>query len=307
MDKIEKKMNKESGQALVESAIILPMFIFMLLGILQMGLIYQARYLLKYAAYRAARTGAMLHVNHKAMKQSAMAVLAPVMGLGDSYSKIDGFVSYEKKMIELRTMSFVGEMAGISLLDVVICGPTMKHLRLEGVGSSEGNATLWIENKEIDFDAPENLLWDHSKATTNKWDQSLRQFERTKLRIQVQYYHQLIIPFANMIIFRSWMGMNQLKELRMQSRYLVSGSAGDVPGVAASGTTVGDRGKKNRHAIYNKGKLVSAALLMKKFFLPMHANYAFRMQSNLYPNNEAYKIPDDNRCWHYQGGNEGDL
>ena len=49
--------NKESGQAMVETAIIIPLFIFILLGILQMGLIYQAKVLLKYAAYRAARTG----------------------------------------------------------------------------------------------------------------------------------------------------------------------------------------------------------------------------------------------------------
>jgi hypothetical protein len=303
MNKAIKSLKRERGQALVESAIILPMFIFMLLGILQMGLIYQARYLLKYAAYRAVRTGALLNANHEAMKQSAMAVLAPIMGLGDAYSKIDGFTSYEAKMIALKTISFLGDMASISLLDVVICGPTMKHFQ---ESSSEGYKTAWTDGKEIDFDAPENVLWDNSKAKSGSWGYSLNQFERTKLRIQLQYYHQLVIPFANMVIFKAWAGMNQLRELRMQGTYYNTTGI-SVPGEAPQLTRLDDKGNGNRHVNKNKNALAMLALATKKVFLPMHANYAFRMQSNLYPKSDEYKIPDDNRCWHYKSGDEGVL
>ena len=39
-----------AGQAMVESAIILPMYVFLMLGLLQLGLMHQAQTLTKYAA-----------------------------------------------------------------------------------------------------------------------------------------------------------------------------------------------------------------------------------------------------------------
>ncbi len=274
--------NSESGQALVESAIILPLFIFILLGILQMGLIYQARYLLKYAAYRSARTGALLHANKKAMKEAALSVLAPVIGTGDGYSKTDNFANYSLKFGAVSLgeglLSAVTGSSNISLLKVVVCGPTKQHL------STSGGYSTFKVGEEVEFDAYENMA-------DSSWQ--LNAFERTKLRIQLQYYHQLVIPFANVIIFRSWMGLKQLEILRMQrSNGLLGGYDPSAPAQ--------DRA--------DASALIALAAL-KKVFLPLHANYAFRMQSNLYPNSgkEELALPQDNQCWHYEYGKEGDL
>ena len=57
----------------------MPLFVFLLLGILQLGLITHARVLAKYAAYRAVRIGAMQHADRQAMEAAAILHLLPVM------------------------------------------------------------------------------------------------------------------------------------------------------------------------------------------------------------------------------------
>ena len=46
---------KDSGQAFVETAITMPLFVFVILGTLQLGLMHQAHALTKYAAYVLSR------------------------------------------------------------------------------------------------------------------------------------------------------------------------------------------------------------------------------------------------------------
>lgn len=286
---------RETGQALSESAIILPLFIFMILGILQIGLVYQARYLLKYAAYRASRTGALQNACDGPMKDAAIAVLAPFMGTGisrdgsnwalsDGYSRVDGVKGYAQAILRARALS--GPL-GAPILDVIVCGPTKTHLQ-----------DVTLNDSEIDFDDPRNLVWDHRSLGK----ETLRQFERTKLRIQVQYLHQLIIPFANWILFYSWTGMNLIRELRMQSSYA---GADNVPGVVRTGTLADDQGHGHRRKAEYLGTLVAHAQKTHRYFLPLHANYAFRMQSNLFPEKDGCVFPEENLCWHYADGEAG--
>src|SRR4051794_41076235 len=70
----------QSGQAAVESAIVLPLFVFLILGILQLGLMHQARLMTKYAAYKAVRAGSLHNANVDEMEKAALAVLLPMVG-----------------------------------------------------------------------------------------------------------------------------------------------------------------------------------------------------------------------------------
>lgn len=291
-----RRCHREGGQALTETAIILPLFLFMLLGTLQLGLIYQARSLLKYAAYRAVRSGALQHACDAPMKDAALAVLAPIMGAGvpldgglrvaagDGHARVEGVGSYALALV--RAQALVGPM-GAPLLQVVVCGPTGKHL--DGAARNGG---------EIDFDDPQNLLW--AKGPLGR--ESLRAFERTKLRIQVQYLHQLAVPFANWILFYSWAGMNLMRELRMQRHY---SAAPNVPGVVRTNVLDGDQGFGHRRKAEYLAQLVAHAGQTQRYFLPLHANYAFRMQSNLFPDKDGCLFPDENLCWHYDDGEAG--
>jgi len=72
------------GQAAVESALVLPLAIFMALGALQLFLMLQARILTEYAAYQATRTGAMRHGDCGPMTDAAVVALLPSVARTDS-------------------------------------------------------------------------------------------------------------------------------------------------------------------------------------------------------------------------------
>src|SRR5947208_3659362 len=70
-------LHRESGQAAVETAITMPLLIFFIFTILQMGLIMQARNLTQYAVYRATRAGSVNHGDCLPMMHAALASLTP--------------------------------------------------------------------------------------------------------------------------------------------------------------------------------------------------------------------------------------
>src|SRR5688572_13227446 len=67
------------GQAAVETAIVMPLFVFTLLGLLQLGLLHQARLLTKYAAYKAVRSGSINRAKVDVMENAAIAVMLPML------------------------------------------------------------------------------------------------------------------------------------------------------------------------------------------------------------------------------------
>ena len=67
----------QSGQAAVESALTLPLTVFIILGTLQFFLLLQARTLTEYAAFLAVRTGSVKHGDCEAMTHAAIAALLP--------------------------------------------------------------------------------------------------------------------------------------------------------------------------------------------------------------------------------------
>src|SRR5689334_11819330 len=77
--RLMRSSTRESGQVAVEAALVMPLFVFFILGILQLGLIAQARVMAKYAAYRAARVGAMNNADPQAIESAAIFHLLPVL------------------------------------------------------------------------------------------------------------------------------------------------------------------------------------------------------------------------------------
>ncbi|MGC4121583.1 MAG: pilus assembly protein [Myxococcales bacterium] len=73
---------REHGQAAVETALTLPMFLFTFLGILQISLAYHARILTEYAAFKAARAGSVYRGDCERMKKAALMALVPSMSTG---------------------------------------------------------------------------------------------------------------------------------------------------------------------------------------------------------------------------------
>lgn len=168
---------REAGQAAVESAIILPLFVFLILGILQLGLMHQARLMTKYAAYKAVRAGAIHNAKTEKMEFAALAVLLPLVSQdrsGAEYIQTLGNASdFQEKWSTAGIITNQMPDLGMKYVEVMTCGPSTKE----------------VSGQEVDFDDPE-------VAASDEWLRS----HRTKLRIQVTFNYRMPIPFANMVI-----------------------------------------------------------------------------------------------------------
>ncbi|MFP2933995.1 TadE/TadG family type IV pilus assembly protein, partial [Pyxidicoccus sp. 3LG] len=173
-------MKRESGQAAVESALILPLFVFLILGTLQLGLMHQARLMTKYAAYKAVRAGSLHNANMKKMERAAVAVLLPLVSRGsngaETLKTINSASDFQAKWGWDGVKDNMMSDAQVPFAQVVICGPLSSEL--------PGGA------REVDFDDP-------AMTASEDWAQG----QRTKLRIQVTFNYRMPIPFANMVIF----------------------------------------------------------------------------------------------------------
>lgn len=70
-------MSRESGQAAVETAITLPLTLFLVLGTIQLFMMFQGRAMAQYAVARATRAASLKHGACDAMRDTAVAALLP--------------------------------------------------------------------------------------------------------------------------------------------------------------------------------------------------------------------------------------
>ncbi|HEY3447297.1 MAG TPA: TadE family protein [Myxococcales bacterium] len=288
------------GQAAVETAIVAPLFVFTMMGLIQFTLLYQARALLKYAAYRAARAGAMMNACPTPMRTAALNVLLPVIALKDAYQPTRDLGTYAQAMIKTKAMNRYWDAPNVKIMDVTVCGPLKSWLEGENAFHPSNDQT------EVDFDDPYNApgtLKDGGLIGVDGGEAAnLKGFERTRLRVQLRLNQKLIIPLANWVIFRAWMGMGTNKLIRMgdKNASIVKGSSQNKRLKYDSVATKNDvRWKSSSDVVKsNTNQLYIAAIAMKRYFIPLYANYGFRMQSNYYL--EDCPLPESNQCFHYK-------
>jgi hypothetical protein len=194
----------------VESAIVLPLFVFLILALLQLGLMHQAHLMTKYAAYRAVRAGALQSAKHSAMERAAMLVLQPFVirgggGGGGEYQLIATTpADYLTRWGGLRGMRRRGpegtwhyhdnsrpdgaQGRESRLLDVIICNPS----------------TL-MQGQQEQFDNPVATQIGGSTAlagggATNDGG-AWGRWNKNWLNVQVSFYFRMPIPFANWLLW----------------------------------------------------------------------------------------------------------
>jgi hypothetical protein len=243
-------MKRESGQVAVETAIVMPLFLFIILGMLQLGLLHQARVLAKYAAYKAARVGSIHNAKLDSMRRAALAVVLPMAGRRTTDSFFNATPeNYGSSWSSAKALneSCPGDDC---LIDVTICDP---------VGEVSG-----------DFDDPAGGLG--AKAG---W----KEFNRGRLSVQVTFYHQMVIPFVNAVIWHVVNGTEQAEVMRT----LRLGDARD-PNYVRFGDTGGSRTISSLRGLADNNVYV----------MPIRASWSMRMMSNYLPN--KYKLPAQNKC-----------
>ncbi len=185
---LKRLLKNESAQALVETVIVLPVVIFFILGTIQLTLMHQARLMLEYAAFNAARTGSVWNGDKGKMRRAAAISLiasrpnwpktdGTFFNVGSIQTWTDLVVSGLKVVAENEAAAFITN--GVGLVSVDILSPTV-----------------------IDFDQNNKVELDFDNVSN-----SFEQRRLSQLKIRVKYFYQLFIPFANKVIWYTWLEM----------------------------------------------------------------------------------------------------
>ena len=179
---------RDSGQAAVESAITMPLTIFMALGTMQLFMMLQGRLMAEHAAFKAVRAGVVNHASCDVMKDAAIMAVLP------SFSSFLGSAT-------------AGGTAAQKLAQAFRLRANNKYD--PGLDSGHNRDIVWIfRNRplvaevtpvaEEDFDDPDPQL--HAGVAAVGY----------RLEIRLVYWFPMRIPFANWVMataFRAFFGL----------------------------------------------------------------------------------------------------
>jgi hypothetical protein len=294
---------REGGQALIEAAIVMPLMVFLILGVIQLVMMQHAKIMTEYAAFTAARAGIVWNADPGIMQSAAIIALMPTYegvfeqgDLGNPMQMLRRIVQraliYQvhrrlPQAIEaLRngTDQIIDALGGSQqivaqrdrLLDAV--ERAADQALINGInnalgGSPEDMISIQIcepkksqfgmRNDEVDFDDPE-------------------QFDSSRLSIKVRYMYMMRVPFANWIIHNAWLAKEAGQELygAVWNPQTVAGETGfrNVGQFSRQGLSYEPSVTGNRKVIQMVANLADAGVYM----VPFYATYTMRMQSNPY-------------------------
>ncbi|WP_224241103.1 TadE family protein [Hyalangium gracile] len=191
------KENGQSGQAAVESALTLPLVVFLILGTMQLFLAFHARVLAHYAVFQATRAGSISHGDCTRMQDTAVLALLPsfrsflgkgTSGGGPAEKLANAFGEYKRNGYRFLPSQDAGHNGSIvwilrELVD--------EHSVPAPVPSPQDRA----------FDSPDHLM---------------------RLETRMIYWFPLKVPFANWVISRMFLARLGLEEYHKANPLLLA-------------------------------------------------------------------------------------
>jgi hypothetical protein len=257
-------LHRQSGQAAVETALVAPMMVFLVLGIIQLGMMHQARLMTEYAAYRAVRAGIVNHGDCSTMENAAFAAVLPTLGPPASGGMAGRVDTLGRAMVLFK--AYTSQPPGgppnpnkfykpamLEMVRVEVLNP--KRSQLASLFSTYGSH---LDGREIDYDDVRDD----------------RVIEANLLSVRVTYFYNLRIPFANWLMHSFFMGREYLGELRgVQFEVQRAGGGPATKYLESRGAAKGGDYPRLRLLAENG-----------KFVIPLVSTYTMRMQSNLFNN-----------------------
>ncbi len=235
----------EAGQVGVETALVMPLTVFLILGIMQLSMMQQARLLTEFAAFRAVRAGAIDQINCQKMNAAALEAILPSFGRTDTATNLMKTYTIPSGKLASPMLNQTG-FPSLNMVDI-------SYVVTESNGAPKSPYTAQ------DFDDP-----DHPMTLVDL----------------VVYNYELNIPFADSMIHHIWTGTEFVS-----SNFDVLMPASNAHHNTVELSTMKDRlnnfnaDPKERHN--EKTKALAAASTMSRFFIPIRASYSMRMMSNI--------------------------
>lgn len=155
----------ESGQAAVETAIVLPLMVFMVLGVLQMTLAYQARLVNEYAAFKVARAASVYRLDCGRMVRAGLMALVPTLGRTGTGNYQQRYLSASRQLLTDNKPPFTG-------IDIPLVRVRYRV---------SGNPDRTFDHQLAPGDVP------------------------LKVHVRLSHFWEYRIPFVNAIITRVWL------------------------------------------------------------------------------------------------------
>jgi hypothetical protein len=183
-----RRPKHSSGQATVEAAIILPLMIFLLLGIIQITMMHQSRLMVEYAAYNACRTGIVWNMDKDRMTRAALISLMPTFSATDTLAgTTDPYLGRRPGIVEtwakMRVLT-----AGSAFLSKVF-----PDLGGQGGGLDFIKVTV-LNPKRSDFSGQPELHFDDFLVGDNHSARNQTLRRATLLSVRVRYLYWMRIP-----------------------------------------------------------------------------------------------------------------
>ncbi len=293
-------LRAERGQTAVEAALIMPLMVFLILGIIQLTMMQQARLMLEYAAFNAARAGIVWNADKEMMTNAATLSLLPtlnscdtLMGTSQPFGRHrPGFLETWIKIAAItKATNFIDDQvasaertlsAAIPLININGLAPDVGLIEVEALNPHRED----LPRAEVDFD---DIA--HPNGAIAKKARDLN-----RLTVGVRLLYPMKIPFANWIIHESWLaavGGVQLTGPLWASKTSTGASGGAraaaVHSAAESAYSGGGLSAVANFVLAGKLRreigLISMAGRQGVYLMPLRTSYSMHMMSNVYQKN----------------------
>lgn len=205
--------NRMRGQAMTEYIIILPVLLLLILGIIQFGLIYQAKTTINLATFEAARAGALNNARRSAIQAAFARGMAPLytgsLGEDDSLAR-NRAVQRARDRVKAELPETLDDLD-----ESFVC--------IERINPTEAAFQDYASAATNNMIPADHLLW---RVATPGAQSGLSIQDANLLKIRVTYCYPMIVPLVGRTI--SSLMLNTYTDLR-------TGEAEDTSGVLDAG------------------------------------------------------------------------
>jgi len=288
---------------MVESAIVIPLMTFLILGIIQLVMVQHARIMTEYAAYNAARAGIVWNADRIIMENAAIISLLPTYeglfkqsDLGNPVQMLKRIAMrallYQKAKRLPQAVDLLKNGAGKIIAKLPVKNSWKDKLGKEKnklLDKAEGMADKALrdaitkalggsDTRLVQVKIKSPTLSDFGLRGREIRFDDFKNRNQTRLAIEVRYLYMMRVPFANWIIHQAWLAQAVGKQLygaiwNPQETAGETGFRSTSPVQATSGFTDPDLA-----AVYALAHAGTSSVYM----VPLRATHAMRMQSDPY-------------------------